>query len=175
LKILSSLVTYWVALLITCSKYAPSNGVYKLNASYGITNFKAMVKLPKLVPSFSHNTRFYKMKPNFSSMTFNCLTNPSLIVSLVLKEPIVTWWSFQSTNRKFMTKAKISYYPLLIHRSNVIMLVNVASRWSYIYKSNYEESWLKGFFLTMSFEKGKQICPIKLQNQHMHPYILTSV
>jgi hypothetical protein len=109
LKILSSLVTYWVALLITCSKYAPSNGVYKLNASYGITNFKAMVKLPKLVPSFSHNTRFYKMKPNFSSMTFNCLTDPSPIVSLAFKEPIITWWGFQSTNKKFKTKAKICY------------------------------------------------------------------
>jgi hypothetical protein len=31
LKILSSLVAYWVALLITCSKYAPSNGIYKPN------------------------------------------------------------------------------------------------------------------------------------------------
>ncbi len=35
-------------------------------------------------------------------------------------------------------------------------------------------SWLKVFFLTMSFEKEKQICRIKLQNPHMHPYILTS-
>jgi hypothetical protein len=115
------------------------------------------------------------MKSNFSSMTFNCLTNPSPIVSLDLKEPIVTWWSFQFTNRKFMTKANISYYPLFIHKSNVIVLVNVASRWGSRYKSNYEESWLKGFFLTLSFVKGKQNFAIKLQNQHMHPYIFTSV
>ncbi len=65
LKILSSLVAHWVVLLITCSKYAPSNGVYKLNASYGVTNFRAMVKLPKLVPSFSHSTRFWKWNQNF--------------------------------------------------------------------------------------------------------------
>jgi hypothetical protein len=65
LKILSSLVAYWIALLITCSNYAPSNGVYKLNASYGITNFRARVRLPKLVPSFSHHTRFWKWKKKF--------------------------------------------------------------------------------------------------------------
>ncbi len=65
-------------------------------------------------------------------------------------------WSSQPTNKKFMTKAKIFYYPLSIHKSNVIVLVNVASIWGYKCKSNYEESWLKGFFSTMSFEKEKK-------------------
>jgi len=99
------------------------------------------------------------MKPNFSSMTFNCLTNPSPIVSLALKEPIVTWWTFQSTNRKFMTNAKISYYPLLIHKSNVIVLVNVGSRWGYRCKSNYEQSWLEGYFFNNVLWEGKTNLP----------------
>jgi hypothetical protein len=50
LKILSSLVAYWVALLMTCSKYAPSNGVYKFNASYVI---------PTLGPSPSWYLHFH--------------------------------------------------------------------------------------------------------------------
>jgi hypothetical protein len=65
LKILSSLVAYRVALLITCSKYAPSNGVYKLNASYGITNFRAMVKIPNwylhfhITEDFGNETKLF--------------------------------------------------------------------------------------------------------------------
>jgi len=63
---------------------------------------------------------------NFSSMVFNCLANSSLVVSLASKRPIVTWCGFQFAKRKFITRAKVYYYPLFIHKSNVVIIIGVA-------------------------------------------------
>jgi hypothetical protein len=54
-----------IALFITCPKHAPSNGVYKLNVSHEITNFRVMVMLWYL--HLSHNTRFLKQDNFFQA------------------------------------------------------------------------------------------------------------
>ncbi len=52
LETLSLVITYWVLLFIACTKHAPSNGASKLNASHEITDFRVVVMIPKLIPSF---------------------------------------------------------------------------------------------------------------------------
>jgi hypothetical protein len=63
-------------------------------------------------------------------MVSNSLTNPCLVVSLSIKRPIVTWKDFQFMVRKLMSRPKISCRLLHIHKSNLIIVLGVESRWN---------------------------------------------
>jgi hypothetical protein len=52
-------------LFIVYPRHAPPNGIYKFNASHEIINFRAMVMLPKLVPSSFTYDKTLEMKLNF--------------------------------------------------------------------------------------------------------------
>lgn len=114
------------------------------------------------------------MRPNFSNMASNCFANPMPIMSLASKRPIVTWWGFQSTNRKFMIREKLSCWLLLIHKSKVIMTIGVTSSWGWTYKSTQCNHRWKFLF---------QQCPLRWENkfwiqfqcQPPHPNIFTCV
>jgi hypothetical protein len=65
LETLSSLVENWTTLFIVYPRHTPPNGVYKFNASHEIINFRAMIMLPKLVPSSFTYDKTLEMRQKF--------------------------------------------------------------------------------------------------------------
>jgi hypothetical protein len=85
--------------------------------------------------ALSHITQDFESDTNFFKHGLQLLYQPCPIESLASKWPFVTCWSFQFIDKKFMTRTKVLYYPLFIHKSNVIVIVGVTLNWGCTSKS----------------------------------------
>jgi hypothetical protein len=66
------------------------------------------------------------MKQFKQSPQLPCQLVPNNVISL--KKPIVTWQGFQIVLIKLMM-SKLSCCLVIIHKSNIVTIVSVASRW----------------------------------------------